>query len=183
LQIGERAPERYALGAFLLIKMDKPVGGVDVGKGRRNNYESLVRPKLALVEKWTREGLTQDQIAKNLGVGVSSFRAYINQHSELLEAINKGRIIAVAEVENALFKRALGYDYEEVKRYNKRDDGGNVTEYVEKTTKHLPPDVAACFILLKNKDRGNWADNPMKIDLDREMAEWRKELEEKKSFF
>lgn len=154
-----------------------------MGQAKRSNYQMLVQPKLPSIEKWTREGLTQDQIAKNLGVGVSTFRKYINDHEELLEAINKGRVIAVAEVENALFKRALGYDYEETKTSLKLNDDGSATESTETMRKHLPPDVAACFILLKNKDRGNWADNPMKIDLEREMAEWRKELEEKKSFF
>lgn len=154
-----------------------------MAKAKRNNYEMLVRPKLPSVEKWTREGLTQDQIAKNLGVGVSTFRKYITEHEELLEAINKGRVVAVAEVENALFKRALGYDYEETKTNIKVDETGKATKTEEIIKKHLPPDVAACFILLKNKDRGNWADNPMKTELDRQIAEWRKELEDKKAFF
>lgn len=149
---------------------------------KRNNYDSLIQPKLPSIEKWTREGLTQDQIAQNLGVGVSTFRKYITDHVDLLETINKGKIIAVAEVENALFKRALGYDYTETKEVIKEDANGDMVRTLEKHTKHLPPDVAACFILLKNKDRGNWSDNPMKIDLEREMAEWRKELEEKQAW-
>jgi len=47
----------------------------------------------------------------------------------------------------------------------------------------MPCDVAACFILLKNKDRERgWADNPVKMELDKQMFEFRKKMEEEKSF-
>jgi len=140
-----------------------------------------INNKLALVEKWTREGLTEKQICKNLGIGKSTFSEYKNIHSELLDAIKRGKVIAITEVENALFKRALGYDYEEIKTSIRMVDGTE-TKYTEKTRKHIPPDVGACAILLKNKDRGNWADNPMKLDLEREFLELRKQIEEAKMF-
>jgi len=153
-----------------------------MGKGgRHSNYESLVMPKFPSIEKWTREGLTQDQIAKNLGVGVSTFRTYVAAYQELSETLKKGKAVAVAEVENALFRRALGYEYEETKTYFKDSETG-LTKYTETTKRHLPPDVAACFILLKNKDKGNWSNEPMKMDLERQMVEWRKELEEQKAW-
>jgi len=83
------------------------------------------------------------------------------------------------EIENALYRRATGYEYEEVKTYIKLE-GGREVKYTEKTKKHLPPDVAACFILLKNKDKGNWSDNPMRVDIDREMADFKKAIEREK---
>jgi hypothetical protein len=42
--------------------------------------------------------------------------------------------------------------------------------------------VGACAILLKNKDRGNWSDNPMKLEIERELLELRKKIEEEKMF-
>ena len=54
---------------------------------------------------------------------------------------------------------------------------GVEVRYTEKTRKHCPADVGAIIILLKNKDRQNWSDNPVKRDLDRELFAFRKELE------
>lgn len=141
-----------------------------------------VKDKLILVEKWARDGLNELQIAKNLGISKSTLELYKVEHSDFLAAIKKGKEVFIAELENALAKRALGFEYEETKTYIKVDEDGKQTKYQEKTTKYYPPDVAANSILLKNKDRGNWADNPMKIDLERELMEFKKEMERMKNF-
>ena len=136
---------------------------------------------LLLVRKWARDGLTEEQICKNLSISKSTMNEYKKQHQDFLNALKKGKEVAITEVENALYKRALGYDFEEVKTSIRMIDGKE-TKYTEKTRKHIPPDVGACAILLKNKDRGNWSDNPMKIDLEREFFELRKRIEEDKLF-
>lgn len=141
----------------------------------------MVKDRLAEVEKWIRDGLTENQVAKNLGISKSTLNSYKNKYPDLLDSIKKGRQSVVTEIENALVKRALGFEYEEVKTYIK-DEGGRIVKYTEKTRKYQPPDVGACAILLKNKDRGNWADNPMKLDLERELLEFRKEIERMRVF-
>ena len=73
------------------------------------------------------------------------------------------------------------YDHEEVKTFIRMIDGKE-TKYTEKSRKHIPPDVGACAILLKNKDRGNWSDNLMKLEIERELLELRKKIEEEKMF-
>jgi len=140
-----------------------------------------VQEKLILVEKWCRDGLTEEQICKNLGIGKSTMNEYKQQYPDFKNSLKKGREIAITEIENALFKRALGYEYEEIKTSIRIIDGKE-TKYTEKTRKHLPPDVGACAILLKNKDRGNWSDNPMKLEIERELLELRKKIEEEKMF-
>jgi DNA-binding XRE family transcriptional regulator len=140
-----------------------------------------VKDKLILVEKWARDGLTEQQIAKNLGIHQSTLEEYKLQYPEIKEALKKGKLPFIAEIENALAKRALGFEYTEEKTYIKIENGKEV-KYKEQTKRYYPPDVAACSILLKNKDRGNWSDNPMKIDLEREFLAFRKEMEEKKIF-
>jgi hypothetical protein len=142
----------------------------------------LVEEKLILVERWARDGLTEEQICKNIGVSVSVFNVYKKEHPELLDALKKGRDVAITEIENALFKRALGSNFEETK-VSIRDVNGKQVKFTEKTTKYLPPDVAACFILLKNKDKERgWCDNPQKMELDRLMFEFHKKIEEAKVF-
>jgi hypothetical protein len=140
-----------------------------------------VQEKLLLIEKWARDGLTEEQICKNIGVGVNAFNIYKKQHEELRESLKKGKEIIITEIENALIKRALGYDVEEIKTSIRMIDGKE-TKYTEKSRKHIPPDVGACAILLKNKDRGNWSDNPMKLEIERELLELRKKIEEDKMF-
>jgi len=140
-----------------------------------------VQDKLILVEKWCRDGLTELQIAGNLGISKTTMEDYKKNYPDFLAAIKKGKEPFIAEVENALAKRALGFEYEETRTYIKYEDGKEV-KYQERSKKYYPPDVAACSILLKNKDRGNWSDNPMKTDMERELLEFKKEMERMKNF-
>lgn len=136
-----------------------------------------VKAKLGLVEEWSRLGLTEQQISKNLGISRSTLNDFKNKHRELKEAIRKGREVAVAELENGLYKRALGFNYEETKVSIRVIDGREV-RFTEKSTKYQAPDVGACIILLKNKDRPNWSNDPAKRDLEREIFRFRKKIEE-----
>lgn len=66
-----------------------------------------VKDKLILVEGWAREGLTNEQIADNLGINQDTFYTYKKKYSEFSEALKKGKEIVDFEVENALLKSAL----------------------------------------------------------------------------
>lgn len=141
-----------------------------------------VEENLILIERWMRDGLSETQVCTNLGISVATLNKFKKQHVELAKALKKGREIAITEVENALFKRALGFAYEETK-ISIRDVDGHQVKFTEKTTKYQPPDVAACSLLLKNKAREyGWSDNPQKLALEREMFEHRKRIEEAQIF-
>jgi transposase-like protein len=82
--------------------------------GRRTLYEKLdIKDKLDLVEGWKRDGLTDEQIARNFGVNFKTVMKWKEDHSEFMEAIKKGKEVSDYELENALHKRATGYYYEE----------------------------------------------------------------------
>lgn len=146
----------------------------------RSKWET-VSGKLKLVEKWARDGLTEKQIAKNLGISKNTMNLYKNEHQDFLTALKKGKEVIITELENALIKRALGYEYEETKTYI-RDEGGKKVKYTEKTVKQLPPDVGACAILLKNKDKEHYSDNPALLELKKEMLELQKQAAELKGW-
>ena len=80
----------------------------------KSKYETEVEPRFLEIEAWKRDGLTDEQIAKNLGIAYSTFREYKNKYSAFSAVLKKGKEIADIEVENALFKRAIGYKYKEV---------------------------------------------------------------------
>ena len=41
-----------------------------------SKYETYVKDKLILVEGWARDGLTDEQISRNLGIAYSTFKEY-----------------------------------------------------------------------------------------------------------
>lgn len=64
-----------------------------------------VKNKLPLVEKWARDGLTEKQMCKNLGISRQTLNEYKKAHSDLADAIKRGKEVCITEVENALFKK------------------------------------------------------------------------------
>ena len=66
-----------------------------------------VKEKLTLVKGWARDGLTDEQIANNLGISKTTFYKFKDEHSELSELLKKGKEVVDYQVENALLKNAL----------------------------------------------------------------------------
>ena len=129
--------------------------------------EWLEKDKLTLLEAWARDGLTDEQIANNMGISVASLYNYKNQHLEILEALKKGKEVVDIEVENALYKKALGYNVLlkktfKLKRIEYNDDGKKIKEYEELVDgydeTHIPADTTAQIFWLKNRNPRKWRD-------------------------
>ena len=121
--------------------------------------EWLEKDKLILLEGWARCGLTDEQIAKNMGIAPSTLYEWKKKSKEFSESLKKGKEVVDFEVENALLKRALGYDYEEQTYEN-----GILTKKVKK---QVPPDTTAQIFWLKNRKPNTWKDK-VETDEDRE---------------
>lgn len=80
-----------------------------------SQYDRKVKPKFVLIEAWARNGLTDEQITKNLGISKTTFYKYLKEHTELSELLKRNKEVVDVQVENALLKRALGYSYNEDK--------------------------------------------------------------------
>ncbi len=141
-----------------------------------SKYETHVRYRLNEVEKWAKAGVADKQIAKNLGVAYSTFRDYVKKHSELSASLSKGKQEIDEKVENALLKRALGYEYDEVKEIY---EGDQLTKR-QVITKHVPADVGAMIFWLKNRRPQEWKSDYHKVKHDEKVLEMReKEMEAK----
>lgn len=134
---------------------------------RKGKYEEwLTEEGLLRIEAWCRDGLTKAQIAHNMGISMSTLCEWQNRFSEFSEALKKGREVADILVENAMFKRAVGYEYEEVTTeirkvpYKKKDGtwGERDQKHVKKTTKMVIPDTTAQIFWLKNRKPDIWRD-------------------------
>lgn len=112
--------------------------------------EWLEQDKLTLLEGWARDGLTDEQIAHNMGIATSTFYDWKNKYSEFSKSLKKNKEIVDIEVENALLKRALGYNYDEITYEN-----GIETKRV---TKQVAPDTTAQIFWLKNRRKMQWRD-------------------------
>ena len=127
----------------------------------KGKYFTHVEPKLFLVECWARDGLIDEQIAKNLGIAYSTFKDYKNKHSAFSAALKKGKEVVDFEVENALLKRALGYKYSEVTQEPVEvGEGITMLQTTKIVTKHALPDTTAQIFWLKNRKPDKWRDRP-----------------------
>lgn len=130
--------------------------------GRRNKYFTNIEPNFDLIAGYLNGGHTEASVAKSFGVGVSTWERYKSEHPEFREAIHKSGMNATALVVNALFKRATGYQYEEI--HTEITDNGrqsqqsaaNQRRVIKKITKEVPPDTAAAIFWTTNRDPEHW---------------------------
>lgn len=77
----------------------------------KGKYEYwLTDDGLTLLEGWAREGLTNKQIAHNMGVSLTTLKAYRNAYPSISATLKKGKEVVDFEVENALLQKALNGD-------------------------------------------------------------------------
>ena len=68
---------------------------------------------LTLIGGWARDGLTDEQIAHNMGISRSTLNEWKKKYPDISDTLKKGKDVVDIQVENALLKRALGYKYKE----------------------------------------------------------------------
>lgn len=109
-------------------------------------YEDLVKPRFSEISMWVRDGLSEREIAKNLGISYASFRIYKKQELALL-ALLKTSVSSnpVAQVEEALISSASGQEYTEITRELRYNRKTKETEMVvtKEVKKIIPPNVGA----------------------------------------
>lgn len=142
-----------------------PSRGAGSGKvGRHLVYDNARFPQI--VKTLCRNhGMTGRQLAEVFGVSYETWTHWVGHYPDLKKAYWEGKDeFDGTHVENALLKRALGYQYTEVTRKSVRvrgrdSKGLNVsipaTEITE-TVKELPPDSKSAIFWLINRNRERW---------------------------
>lgn len=134
--------------------------------------EWLEKDKLILLEGWARDGLTDEQIAKNIGIATSTFYEWKKKELEFSEALKKGKEVIDFEVENALLKKALGYTI--TIKEEKLDRDGCV-HTLEKDV-HIPPDTTAQIFWLKNRKKEQWREKVEVVKTDEDLQNINKNI-------
>ena len=121
-------------------------------------YQRWLEPDgLLLLEGWARDGLTDEQIAHNIGISRGTLYDWKKAYPDISNALKRGNDVVDIELENALMKRALGYEYTEERVEISDKDGRKVIQ----TTKHVAADTTAQIFWLKNRRPDKWRDKPM----------------------
>lgn len=104
-------------------------------------------------------GLTEDEMAKVIGVTRSTFSLWKTTQDGFSDAITRGKVIADGEVAASLRERAIGYSHPEVVITSYQ---GVITK--TRVTRHYPPDTNAASIWLRNRQPARWKVKPDPAD-------------------
>lgn len=124
----------------------------------------LTQNGLALIANWVAGGASMRDIAKKLGIPLGVLRQWRATYSELNRVLEEADDVAVAKVESALLRRALGYETTETV-VEERETRDGVVETHRTTTKEVAPDVSAATFWLKNRAPHRWADSS-RVDIN-----------------
>lgn len=123
----------------------------------RGRYkEWLTEDNLKRIQSWVRDGLSDVQVAKNMGISKTTFYDWLNKYPAISDVVKKGKQPVDFEVENALFRRAIGYDIEETNTVVTVNAKGEKVQKITKVKKHIPADATAAIFWLKNRQPEKW---------------------------
>ncbi|WP_430606113.1 transposase [Enterococcus sp. DIV0180] len=121
----------------------------------KGKYEEwLTEDGLLKLEGWAHDGLTDEQIAEKIGIRRPTLYDWKKKYSDISDALKRGKEVVDRQVENALLKRALGYEFKEITQ-ELTEDGMRVTKVI---TKQQAPDTTAQIFWLKNRKPEEWRD-------------------------
>lgn len=87
------------------------VGDRKMAKGKYLDW--ITEEGLALLSGWARDGLTDEQMAHNMGISRSTLNDWKKKYPDISDTLKRGKEVVDRQVENAMLKRALGYQVEE----------------------------------------------------------------------
>jgi hypothetical protein len=118
--------------------------------GRPSKYKPEFAKQAA---KLCKLGATDAQLADFFQVSVSTINLWKVEHKEFSESIRVPKAEADERVEQSLYRRALGYEHDEV---DIRVVGGDLVQ--TPIRKYYPPDSTAMIFWLKNRNPQEWRD-------------------------
>ena len=144
------------------------------GKGMQERKAFwLSEDGITLISQWRREGIPFEEIAATyVGVSSNTLWRWTKGSRELAVALQVSKDCVNSKVEEALLKRALGYDYDETT--SELVEGSmRITKVVRK---HVSPDVKACLSWLFSRRPDRWRAIQDPLDTDAETISMAKRM-------
>lgn len=114
---------------------------------------------LQLLQGLAMRGMSNRAICQFLGIPANTFSVIGRKFPEVSEALANGQLMSLMRVENALFRRAIGFEYEEISEETGIDAEGREWSKEKTTTKFIPPDTQAALAFLYNRAPERWKAN------------------------
>lgn len=126
----------------------------------KGKWKRWIAPEgLELIRGWARAGLTDEDMARNMRISVSTFYDWQKRFPEFSESLKINKDIADFKVENALYQKACGMIVEETVLTMTTDPiTGKILKNTRTTKRHIPPDTLAAIFWLKNRQPKFWRD-------------------------
>ena len=122
-------------------------------------YQKWLEPEnLTLIQGWRRDGLSDEQVAKNMGIRRSTLHAWIRTHKAISDAYKAGSEVSTYEIENAMYKAATGHFVTETEQTETQAPDGTVMVVKKARKRYIPPSVGAQIFILKNRRSDIWKD-------------------------
>lgn len=128
---------------------------------RSGKYDEwLTEEGLTKIQGWAFDGLIDKQIAHNIGISERTFTTWKSKFPSITSALKKGKEVVDREVENALLKSAVGYEYEEeTYECTFNEETGKFEEVlVRRVKKYKEPNPTSMIFWLKNRKPEEWRD-------------------------
>lgn len=118
--------------------------------GNKAVYDKWIEGEgLEQICEWARYGMSDKQIAKNIGITTVTLYDWKKKFPAFAEAVSKAKSELKIELEKSMFDLAIGKTYvEEIKTI--LDPNSGTVIRVEKTRKQIPPSANLQQFLAKN---------------------------------
>lgn len=161
-------------------------------RGAKSKYETLVKPYLTEINEKVRQGVTEADIAKALGISVASLNNYRNKYPEFAEALSKSKgADCLQDLINAGVDAAIGGTKtlkKPIKVCKKEYENGKLVsseefiEYVEEEV-YIPANASLnqFYVLNYGKSKG-FARDPLDYDIKKDKHELEKKITKQKNW-
>lgn len=116
----------------------------------------LTEEGLLKVEGWARSGLTDKEIAQNIGVSKPTFYEWVKKYPNFSDSISRGKADSLELAERMVFDHIRGFEYEETETSIVQDNQGNEQKKVTKKRKKALPNDRMLQFYLRNRYPDEW---------------------------
>ena len=144
------------ISLFYLLKVG------DSRLARAKYKEWLELENLTKIEAWARDGLTDEQISHNMGINPKTLYQWKKKYDQVGKALKRGKEVVDIQVENALYKKAIGGYVVEEQEIEEMTPNGFILVKRIRNKRWIPGDTTAQIFWLKNRKSDVWMDRKAK---------------------